>query len=134
MRPVIRAVPARSATRAALAKTSIDSLSVVGFKGSQAGVEQLALRHNDQVEARRELVATENLSNQSFRSIPHHRASQLPRRRDAKATHRERVGQNEHGAVTAANADSPFVRLLEFSTAPDTFVAPEPRHAAPIRC
>ena len=52
--------------------------AVIGFKGGQAGVEQLALGHDDDVEARRDLVATENLSNQSFSSISLDRAAQLP--------------------------------------------------------
>ena len=65
-----------------LAKASAEVVAIFSFKGSQAGVEQLAFRHDDDVEAWRDLVATEDLSNQSFSSISLNRAADLPGRRD----------------------------------------------------
>ena len=46
-----------------------EKVSVIGFKGAQAGIEQLALGDDDDVETRGDFVATENLSNQTFTSI-----------------------------------------------------------------
>jgi hypothetical protein len=40
-------------------------------------VDQFSLRNNDNIKARCKLIATEDLSNQSFSSIPHHRTTQL---------------------------------------------------------
>jgi len=57
---------------------SFDGLYVFGFKGSQGGVKQFPLRHDDHVEAWRDLIATENLSNQSFSSVPLNSPTQLP--------------------------------------------------------
>ena len=61
-------------------KGAVESVTELGFKGSQAGVQQLAFRHDDDVEARGEFVATENLSNQSFGSISVNRSAELLRR------------------------------------------------------
>ena len=66
--------------------------AVFGFKGGQAGVEQLSLGHDDDVEPRRDLVTTENLSNQSFSTISLDRAAQLLRGGDAQAADRSSFG------------------------------------------
>jgi hypothetical protein len=113
-----------SATEAAF-----EDVSVISFKDVQAGVEQLALRDDDDVEAWRELVATENLSNQSFRSIPDDRAAQFPGRRDAEPADAGRVRQDEHRAVTAVGAGAPFVDLLELGAPADPFGGAKPRVA-----
>ena len=130
MSPVITKTPGRLPTLAALAKTPIDDLTILGFKGSQAGVEHLALGHKDEVKTRCELVAPENLSNQPFRSVPHDRTPQFSCRGHAKATDRERVGQNEQRAVSSVDADAALIDPLEFGATPDTFIAPEPRQIA----
>jgi hypothetical protein len=59
------------------AEAAGDAVAVIVFKGSQACVEQLSLRDYDDVEARRDLVATEDLSNQSFSSISLDRSPEL---------------------------------------------------------
>jgi hypothetical protein len=73
-----------SAPRAAtLVERTFESGSVIGFKDRQAGVEQIAFWYDDDVESIGELVATENLSNQTFRSISLHCVTELPGRCDA---------------------------------------------------
>ena len=52
-------------------------MSVISFKNSQAGVEQFALGDDDDVEARGDLVSTEDLSNQTFSAVSRHRAAEL---------------------------------------------------------
>jgi hypothetical protein len=59
------------------AEASGDAVPVIVFKGSQACVEQLSLGDYDDVEARRDLVATEDFSNQSFSSISLDRSPEL---------------------------------------------------------
>ena len=63
-------------------ETPFEEVAIVGFKDGQAGVEQLALRDDDDVEPGRDLVATENLSYQSFSAIS------LRPRRPASASRR----------------------------------------------
>ena len=58
-----------SAELAALAETARKVVSVVLFKGIQAGVEQFALGDDDDIESRRDLVSTKNLSNESLGPI-----------------------------------------------------------------
>ena len=76
----------------------VEGVAVIGFKGGQAGVEQLPLRHDDDVEAGRDLVATENLSNQSFSSISLDRAAQFLRGGDPQPADWQRVRQDEQRA------------------------------------
>ena len=94
------------------AETSFEG-AVIGFKGGQAGVEQVALRDDDHVEPRRDLVTTENLSNQSFRSISLNGSPELPRGGDPQPADVAAVRQDEQGAVAAMDPDALFVDLLE---------------------
>ena len=98
--------------RASAART-LQEFSIFGFKNSQAGVEQLAFRHHDDVVARSDLVQTENLSYQPFRAISLNRSAQLLRRRDPEPTYRAFYRQHEHRAVASMNLDASFVDLLE---------------------
>jgi hypothetical protein len=97
----------------------------LGFKGSQAGVEQFAFRDDDDVEAWRELVATKDLSNQSFSSISLDRAAQFPRGGDSQPAHRQIVREREQRQIAAVRADAAVVNLLIFRAAADAFVRPK---------
>ena len=94
-------------------EASFNEVSVIGFKGAQACVEQLALRHNHHVVPGRDLVATEDLSNQSFRSISLNRPSELAGRRNPQPSDAAAVGQEEHGAVPAMDSGATLVDLFE---------------------
>ncbi len=59
----------------ATAQASGNEGAILGFKGFQAGVEQFAFRDDDKVVPWRKLVTTENLSYQSFSTIPPDRAA-----------------------------------------------------------
>jgi hypothetical protein len=76
-----------------LAKASFDEVSVISFKGTQAGVEKFTLGDDDDVEPRRDLVSTKNLSNQSFSSISLNRATDFLGRRDPEPSHTLLVGE-----------------------------------------
>ena len=100
---------------AGLPEASFDEVSVISFKGAQAGVEEFALGNDDDVKPWRNLVSTKNLSNQSFSSISLNRAANLTCGGDAEPPHTPLVGQNEDGAVAAVEPDTPLVDLLELS-------------------
>jgi hypothetical protein len=106
---------------AALTQASFDEVSVISFKGAQAGVEKLPLRNDDDVESRGDLVSTENLSNQSFSSIPLDRIADLPGRRDPEPSHATLVGQEKDRAVAAVDANAPLVDLLKLRSPADVF-------------
>ncbi len=57
------------------AEATFKCIEVISFKNSQTGVEQLALGHDNDVEARGDLVSTKDLSNQSFSAISLDRAA-----------------------------------------------------------
>jgi len=115
------------------AKTSLEAVSVFGFNGNQGGVEEFPLRHDHQVEARRDLVSTEDLSNQSFSSVSYDRASQLLRRGNPKPPDREVVGENEECGETPVNSGAVLIDPLKISAAPDVLVRPEATHGRPGR-
>ena len=110
-------------------KGSLEGVTKLGFKGSQAGVEQFAFRDDDDVEAGRELVATEDLSNQSFSSISLDRAAQFPGSGNSQPAHRQVVREREQGQKTPVCADAAVINLLIFRTAADPFVRPQRVHA-----
>jgi hypothetical protein len=103
-------------------------VSVFGFKSSQAGVEQFPLGDEDNVKPSGNLVATENLSNQSFSSIPLHCPAQFSRGGYSEPSGCEAVGQDEEGAVAAVNLIAPLVNALEISRPANPFMARETRH------
>ena len=110
-------------TLARLADSAFERGAVIGFKGSQRGLEQLAARHNDDVEACRQFGAPENLPYQSFGAVSLNGAAQLLRRRNPQPADRLFVGENEQRAVAAANPGAVLVDLLKFGVTPDSLVA-----------
>ena len=121
----IRTSRAGSETSSLPPQASLDGMTVVGFKNSQAGVEQGSLRHDDDIEARGDLVSTEDLSNQSFRAVSLHRAAQLLGRRNPEPAGAERVGQDEQRRVAAGEPDALVVNQPKFGTTTNPLVGPE---------
>jgi len=101
----------------------------LGFKGSQAGVEQFAFRDDHDVEAGRELVATENLSNQSFCSISLDRAAQLPGSGDSEPADGQAVREREQRQIAAVCLHAAVVNLLILGAPTYPFVSPERERA-----
>jgi hypothetical protein len=106
---------------AVTAEASFDQVSVISFKGTQAGLKELALWDDDDVESVGDLVSTKDLSNQSFSSISLHCAADLPGRRNPEPSHAAFVGQKKDRDVAAVDSNAPLVDLLEFSAAADVF-------------
>jgi hypothetical protein len=104
-----------------LPKASFDEVSVISFKGAQAGVEEFTLRDDDDVESWRDLVSTKNLSNQSFSSISLNRAADLPGRRDSEPCQAPVVKQEKDRGVAAVDANTSLVDLLKLRTPSDVF-------------
>ena len=105
-------------------------MAELSFKGSQADVQQFAFRDDDDVEAWREFVATENLSNQSFSSISLYRAAELACGGDSQSANRQIVREREQRQIPAVRPDPAVVDLLIFDAASNPFVGPECLHAA----
>src|SRR5258705_13116833 len=120
--------PIRQLSR--VAEASFEEGSVVSFNGAQAGVEQVALGDDDDVEPGGDFVATKDLSNQSLSSISLNGAAELAGRRDPQPADPALVGQDEHRAVAAMESDAPFVYQLVFGAATDSFVWPKAHQRA----
>jgi hypothetical protein len=113
-------------------QTALNGLAIISFKDGQAGVEEVALGNDDDVKTLGDLVSTENLSNQSFGSVPLNSSAELFRSCDAQTSYRALVGKDEHGREAAVHTDASFVNLLKLGAAPDVLGRPEPRQV--IRC
>jgi hypothetical protein len=113
-----------------VAETAFEAVAVFGFKDNQTGVEQFSLGDDDDVVAIRDLVTTENLSNQSFSSIPLNGPAQLAGDRDSQTSDREPVRQNEQRGVAPMDSRALFVDQLEVSAAANPLVGPEKSHGA----
>ena len=117
-----------SAGPSKLAEASFDIAAVFDLKGSQTGVEQLAPGNHDDVKAGRNLVTTENLSNQALRSISFNRAPQALGGGDPQPADRQLVRQNEQSGKATMNPGATLVNLLKFGATADVFVWPETSH------
>jgi hypothetical protein len=109
-----------------LSHATLDETSVFGFKDGQAGAEQVAVGHNDDIEARGDLVASENLTYQSFGAISVNRATKLLGRRDAEAPDPGIGGEDERRAVAAADPKAALVHALEVGATADPLGSAQP--------
>lgn len=109
-------------------KAAFETAAEFCFKGAQAGVEQLPLRHDDDVDAWRKLVTTEDLSNQSFSSISLDRTAELSRRGDSKSSNRGRVPTCKERQVPTVHFRSTVIHGLVFDAAPNSLDAAEASH------
>jgi hypothetical protein len=105
-----------------LTEGAFDRGSVVAFKGGQAGVEQVALGNDDDVEPVGDLVTTKNLSYQSFSSITLNGAAKLSGSRDAQPAMASLVPQDEHGVEAAVDLRPALVYLLKIGPAANSLV------------
>ena len=108
-------------------QASFDEVAVVGFKGVQGGVKQVAFRDDNDVITRRDLVATEDLANQSFCSVSLDGASEFTGGGDAQPADTAAVWQQEHCAEPTVNPGAALVDLLKFRTAANALVWAEPQ-------
>ena len=109
----------------ATAEAAGDVVSVIVLKGTQAGVEQLSLGHDDHVEPRRDLVPTEDLSNQSFSSISVDCSAELACGSDTESGDGERVRQREQGRETAVDLRPVLINALELRSLANALHGPE---------
>jgi hypothetical protein len=102
-----------------LSEAALNGVSVFGFKGFQAGVEELSLRYDHEIESGSELVLSKNLANQSFCSISSDGSTKPARRRDAQPGARERVRQHEHRRISTVHLEPEIVDPLEVCPPPE---------------
>jgi len=108
-----------------VAESASEDGAVIGFKGSQAGFEELATRHDDDVEACRDGVMPENFPYQTFGAISLDGAAELFRRRDPEAAPGLVVGQGEDRAEPTMEPRAVLVHLLEFTAPANPLIPPK---------
>jgi hypothetical protein len=104
---------------------AFDEGSVIGFKNNQARREQFALGHDDDIEAWRDVISTENLSNQTFSTIPGNRATKALRRGDAQTTNGKSIWLRKQRVVAAWDTAAMLVDVLEVGVSADPLVRAE---------
>ncbi len=105
---------------------SLECRPVIRFKGCQSRFKELGPGYYDDIEAWRNLVATENLSYQSLSAISLDGSPQFLRGGYAEASDRLLVGEDEQCAVPALNLLAPLVHSLKFDAPTDPLVRLEP--------
>jgi hypothetical protein len=108
--------------RSTSTEAAFEEGSVIGFKGAQAGVEQFSLWDDDNVVPGSELIATEDLSNQSFRSVSLNGPAELLGGRDPQPPYSGGIRRDEYGAVAAMHLDACPVHMLKLGSASNAFV------------
>ena len=98
---------------------TVDGSAVLVFKDSQARAEELAAGHNHDVKAWRDVISSENLSNQSFSTISDHRTTQPLRGGDAQPTDSKPIGLAEQRVIAAWKAGAMLVDVLELGVSAD---------------
>src|SRR5579884_3341680 len=116
---------AHSAGRSPSTEASRHERGIFGFKGFDAGGKPLAVGHDDDVAASGDLVATENLSYQTFSTIAPHGAAQLSGGRDAETPRGPAAPQQKQRGEAAVDADAALVHQLEVRSAANPLVRPE---------
>ena len=76
--------------------------------------------YDDDVEAWRDVITTENLSNQSLRPVSYHCASQAFRGGHSKSANREAVRLGEQRVIPARNPAAVGVDVLELRVPANT--------------
>ncbi len=108
--------------------TSPGTLEIVKQAG-EGGLDQLASRNDDRVDARPPVVLQvlpEHLSNQSFCPVSRHSPPELAGRDDAKSCFRTAVHEQQKGQVTPVLPEAAIEYVLKFTTAPDAVCPAEP--------
>ena len=108
-----------------MAERTLEEGSVIGFKGGQARVEQIAFGDDHNIKSIRDLITTENLSNQSFSSVSINGATEFTRRRNSQPSDSEVVRQDKYRTVAAVNPGASRVNPLIFDAAANPFVRAE---------
>jgi hypothetical protein len=90
-----------------------ESGAIFGFKGRQARVEELSAGHDHNIEARRDLISTKNLSNQTLSAISDDRSAKSLCCRNAEPARGEPIRLREQRVITAGNATSMLVDVLK---------------------
>jgi len=110
---------------ASAARASFENVAEFTFKSDQAGIQQFPPRHDHDVEPRGELVASEHLSDETFRPIPHDCAAQLSRGGYAQPSDLEPVGEPEEGERPTVDFHAPVVDSLVFRPLADSLASVE---------
>ena len=114
-------------------KTSFNVDAVFALKGSQTGAEHFALRDNDDIETRRDLMPPEHFAHEALGAIPFNCAAVSLRGGDAESTHRQRSRQDEDGREAPVNFRAPLVHLLEIGAPANMFLGQETKHKTATR-
>jgi len=122
----MRSAPRTSILRSdCLEDSTSDGGAEFGFNGGQTRREQLAPGHDDNIEAWRDVIASENLSYQTLSTISNNGAAQSFRRRNTEAADRRPVRLRKQRVVAARDAGAMLVDVLKLGVPADPLVRAE---------
>ena len=108
-----------------LEDSTCDDGTVVGLKDSQTRTEQLATWHDHDVKAWRDVIPSENLSNQSFGAVPDNCTAQTLGGGNAQPPDRQPVWLAKQGVVASWYAGALRVDVLKVCVPADPLTWPK---------
>jgi hypothetical protein len=106
-------------------KPALEGGSVIGFKDGEACPKELALGYDHDVESRRDVIMTEDLSYQSFSAVSLNRTAELLGCCHAQPPNRHLVRSHKQRAKPGMNPRPRFIDRLKLCVTPDPLTRPE---------
>jgi hypothetical protein len=94
--------------------TSGEGGVVIGLKGGEGRMEHFSARHEDDIQARRRFLLSEQLAGETLGAVPHNRGSEFPSGGNSKPAPVAAVRRHEQGHEPAGQTQAVLIRLLEF--------------------
>ena len=106
-----------------LAVAPFEGGEVVGFEADKGSIEHFPARHDDDVQAGRDLVAPEHFARQALGAVAIDGRPELPCSGNPESPFRSAIRNDEHGHETAVDPRPGLVGALEL-TAPADALGP----------
>jgi hypothetical protein len=102
--------------------TSGEGGAVIGFKAGEGRIEHFPARHDDDIQARRRFLLSEQLAGETLGPVPHDRGAEFPCGGNTQSTSFAAVWRYEQRHEPAGQPPAVLIRLLEFWSSSDAFV------------
>jgi hypothetical protein len=99
--------------------TSGEGGAVIGLKAGEGRIEHFSARHDDDIQARRRFLLSEQLAGETLGPVPHNRGAEFPGGGNAKPALFAAVLRDEQSHEPTGQPQAVFIRPLEFRPSSD---------------
>jgi hypothetical protein len=108
---------------------SVKGVCVVDFEAGKGRIKHSPTRHDDDVQAGRDLMMPKDLPCQPFCAISLDRGPELPTRRHTEPGSGPSIGNDEQRQESSSDPNTSCVCPLEIRPSPNPLFRPQPEHA-----